>query len=73
MQRVVIQTSYITLGQFLKKIGVAQTGGEVKHLLSDQQVKVDRIVEDRRGRKLYPGANVEIRNTGSWIIVTEEE
>ncbi|MDB9459601.1 RNA-binding S4 domain-containing protein [Dolichospermum circinale CS-1225] len=42
----------IKLDQFLKFIGIASTGGQAKLLILDGEVKVNGIVETRRGRKL---------------------
>lgn len=42
----------IKLDQFLKFIGMTSTGGQAKLLILDGEVKVNGIVETRRGRKL---------------------
>jgi len=55
-----ITTEYITLQQFLKLVGAAQTGGEAKHLVKELDITVNGEKEDRRGRKLYPGDVVVI-------------
>ena len=43
------------LDQFLKWIGVADTGGQAKHLITSGKVSVNGILEIRRGRKLKEG------------------
>ena len=55
-----ITTEYITLQQFLKFAGIAQTGGEAKILVKELEIFVNGEQENRRGRKLYPGDKVEI-------------
>ena len=40
------------LDQFLKFIGVVQTGGEAKLIIKSGKIIVNGIVENRRGRKL---------------------
>lgn len=50
----------ITLGQLLKLAGVVGTGGGAKQLLAQGQVRVDGQVEERRGRKLFKGQEVEV-------------
>jgi len=50
----------IALDQFLKVIGIAQTGGQAKMLIRDEQVLVNGNLETRRGRKLYHGDLVTI-------------
>jgi ribosome-associated protein len=50
----------IKLDQFLKWVGVVQTGGEAKLLIQDGRVKVNGAVETRRGRKLVEGDRVTV-------------
>jgi len=50
----------ITLGQALKAINVAGTGGEAKILIQAGEVQVNGEVETRRGRKLQEGDVVEV-------------
>jgi len=45
----------IRLGQLLKLVGVADTGGAAKMLLSEGRVSVNGSPEDRRGAQLSPG------------------
>ncbi|WP_421654813.1 RNA-binding S4 domain-containing protein [Leptothermofonsia sp. ETS-13] len=53
-----IDTNTIKLDQFLKLVGVVQTGGEAKLLIQAGEVKVNGTVETRRGRKLVAGDRV---------------
>ena len=57
---IVIDTDYITLGQFLKLADVIQSGGEAKSFLAQNEVKIDGISDNRRGRKLRGGEVLEI-------------
>ncbi|MDH6061394.1 RNA-binding S4 domain-containing protein [Chrysosporum bergii ANA360D] len=50
----------IKLDQFLKLMGVAPTGGQAKLIIIDGGVKVNGIVETRRGRKLFLGDKVTV-------------
>ena len=50
----------IKLDQFLKLQGLASTGGQAKHLIQNSEVRVNGIVETRRGRQLSPGDVVEL-------------
>ncbi len=50
----------IKLDQFLKLVGIASTGGQAKLLIVDGGVKVNGIIETRRGRKLFPGDQVTV-------------
>ena len=54
-----ITTEYITLGQFLKFVGLIDEGWQAKLYLQDVEVLVDGEVETRRGRKLRGGEIVE--------------
>ena len=46
------------LDQFLKWLGLADTGGQAKILILSGDVKVNGLVETRRGRKLIDGDKV---------------
>ena len=59
-KRVQITTPYITLGQLLKLENVIANGGEAKSFLAAHEVLVNGEVDCRRGRKLYPGDQIEI-------------
>ena len=50
----------IRLGQFLKFVGVADSGAGAGALITDGEVLVDGVVETRRGRQLERGAVVEV-------------
>ena len=52
----------IKLAQFLKLLGIASTGGQAKHMILDGIVKVNGILETRRGRKLVTGDKVTVEN-----------
>ncbi len=57
-----INTEYIELQQLLKLTDWISSGGEAKIAVKKLKIKVDGIVENRRGRKIYPGFIVEIEN-----------
>ena len=59
MTEIKISTEFIKLDQFLKFTGEIGTGGQAKELILDGQIKVNGEVEERRGKKLYPGDKVE--------------
>ncbi len=50
----------IKLDQFLKYVGIAQTGGQAKLMVQDGEVKVNGAIETRRGRKLVAGDRVTV-------------
>ena len=59
-RNVKITTPYITLGQLLKLVNLIGNGGEAKAFLAEQEVLVNGEVDCRRGRKLYPGDEVNV-------------
>lgn len=62
MKKISIHTEYIQLQNVLKINGIIYTGGEAKMFLKENEVYVNGILEDRRGRKLYPGDQVKVEN-----------
>jgi ribosome-associated protein len=48
------------LDQFLKWSGITATGGQAKVLIQGGQVRVNGVVETRRGRMLRRGDRVEV-------------
>jgi ribosome-associated protein len=59
-QIVKIDRPFITLGQLLKEEGIIPTGGAAKWFLREHDVKINDELDQRRGKKLYPGDKVEI-------------
>ncbi|WP_041592153.1 RNA-binding S4 domain-containing protein [Thermoanaerobacterium xylanolyticum] len=58
MEEVKINTEYITLDQFLKYVGIAETGGKGKQMILEGLVKVNGNIELKRGKKLRKGDTV---------------
>lgn len=50
----------IKLDQFLKFSGISSTGGQAKWMIVDGEVKVNGIIETRRGRKLVDDDEVTV-------------
>lgn len=53
--------TFMTLGVLLKLTGIIDTGGQAKYFLSENAVLVNGEEENRRGRKLYHGDEIQIR------------
>ena len=53
---------YITLGVLLKIAGIIDTGGQAKYFLSENVVLVNGEEDNRRGRKLYHGDQIQVLN-----------
>lgn len=68
MQEIKIKDEYIKLGQALKLAGLVGSGVEAKELIQDGLVTVNGEVDERRGRKLYPGDLFEL--DGNEVKVT---
>ena len=58
---------FITLQSVLQVGNVISTGGMAKAFLEDNEVYVNGELENRRGRKLYPGD--EVRVLGSKFVI----
>ena len=64
------ESGLIRLGQYLKLLGLAATGGEAKFLIQDGHVRVNGEVETRRKLQLREGDTVEV---GEYISVVSYE
>lgn len=60
MEKVTINSEYITLGQFLKYVGIIDCGSYAKQFLLEKKVLINNEQDQRRGRKIYPGDIVEV-------------
>lgn len=72
LNQIKIKDEFITLGQFLKLADIISSGGQAKWFLQEYEVYVNEELEDRRGRKLYVGDEVDIPGEGRFEIVTGE-
>lgn len=59
---------FIRLGQALKKAGIAGSGSDAKAFIVNGEVSVNGEIEERRGRKLYPGDTVSFETETFQII-----
>ncbi len=55
-----IQTEFIRLDALLKLTGVADTGGQAKHMIQDGTVSVNGEICTQRGKKIRPCDTVTI-------------
>ena len=63
-----IRGDMIRLGQLLKLAGIVDAGGEAKELLASGDVRVNGEVEERRGRQLHPGDEVQAGDDALVIV-----
>lgn len=68
MKNVNINTEYIKLNQFLKWIGVAESGSHATFLIKEEQISLNETIITQRGKKLYPGDIIKISGVGSFKI-----
>ncbi|GAA0377959.1 S4 domain-containing protein YaaA [Bacillus horti] len=71
IKKIGITPPVITLGQFLKHTGIIDTGGQAKWFLQENIVFVNGEEENRRGRKLALGDQIDIPEVGQFEIVEE--
>ena len=75
VQEVVVEGD-ITLGQFLKKEGIIESGGQAKWFLQDVEVLINGERETRRGKKLANQDRIDfpdIPEIDSVIIIHQGE
>jgi len=70
-ESITIDTDYIKLDSFLKLANLVMSGGEAKIVIQEGQVKVNGEVENRRGRKLYPGDTIAVTGCSTFVIGRE--
>lgn len=61
----------IRLDQFLKWVGIADTGGMAKLLIQNGEVRVNGNLETRRGKKLSDGDLVEVPGNPIYKVVVK--
>lgn len=71
MNEIMIETEFVTLGQFLKMTDIISSGGQAKWYLEDNDVLVNDELETRRGRKLRKGDIINIPDEGNFIITAD--
>lgn len=69
---ILINSEFITLGQFLKHADIISSGGMAKWYLAEHTILLDNEPENRRGKKLYPGSVIEIPGEGTFFIQSVE-
>lgn len=60
MEKIGIQTEYIKLQQLLKLSGIVMQGSDAKILIEESKIKVNGIIINQRGKKIYAGDIVDI-------------
>lgn len=60
MEKIGIQTEYIKLQQLLKLSGVIMQGSDIKVLIEKNKIKINGVIINQRGKKVYSGDIVDI-------------
>lgn len=68
MKEIAIKTEFIKLDQLLKWANLVGDGGEAKYHILEGSVKVNDLVEQRRGKKIYENDIVEFNGEKIKII-----
>ena len=55
-----VKGEYVTLSQFLKEESIISSGGQAKWYLQDNPVLFNGTKENRRGKKIRPGDQIEV-------------
>lgn len=66
MEEISITSEFIKLDQLLKYANISPTGGHAKFLIKQNLVKLNDVVETRRGKKVYPNDIVTINLTDDY-------
>lgn len=60
MKPIKITSDYIELQMLLKMESIISSGGQAKYFLLENEVFVNNELENRRGKKLYPGDKIKV-------------
>ena len=72
MDIIKIDTQYIKLDQLLKWAGIAATGSDAKYLIQNNRVKVNNVVVNERGKKIFPGDYVSVEVDKKILLMVEK-
>jgi len=73
MIEVNINSEFITVGQFLKHINLVSSGGEVKYFLSEYFFYLNDQEISSRGKKIYPGDEVNVMGKMYKVVLDENK
>ena len=67
MEEIYIKDDFIKLGQALKLAGLVESGVEAKEVIQDGLVKINGVIDTRRGKKLV--ADDEVSFDGNSFVI----
>lgn len=68
MSEILLKGEHVTLAQAVKAAGLADSGGQAKHLVRGGAVTVNGAVETQPGRKLAPGDCFRVGDGEEWTV-----
>ena len=71
MEEIAITTEFIRLDSLLKLTGLVDTGGQGKLLIQQGEVQGNGEVCSQRGKKLYPGDQVQLGGRSFQVVGAE--
>lgn len=71
MKKIKINTEFIKLQQILKLAGVVGQGSDAKILIENGQIKVNAEPVIQRGKKIYVGDIVQVKDFGEFEVIGE--
>ncbi len=72
MNEIIIKTEFIKLQQLLKLAGIVGQGSDAKLYIKNGEIKVNGITATQRGKKIYHGDIITIRNIGELKILEKQ-
>lgn len=60
--KMIISGQFITIGQLLKKFGYVSTGGQVKHFLQSNIIKINGKIPQGRNSKVFVDSTLWIND-----------
>lgn len=72
MNEIIIKTEFIKLQQLLKLVGIVGQGSDAKLYIKNGEIKVNGITATQRGKKIYHGDIITIRNIGELKILQKQ-
>lgn len=63
-----LKDEFIKLGQLLKVSGLVFSGVDAKIVIQEGRVKVNGETETRRGKKIYPGDQIEFEGNQVKVV-----
>ena len=67
-EKIAIESEYIKLDNLLKLAGAAPTGGQIKLLIQNGEVRVNGEICTQRGKKMRPGDRASYQDLVAEVV-----